>query len=127
MTEKWRTNLLIGNSEINFMIDTGADVTVIPEEVFRQCNLGKLHSTFKRLFGADHNGLRVMGTVRDTLSLGETCVTEDVYVIKGLKEPLLYWLESIISKVKVSKKGLKRNTLNCSMDWENLRENMKSS
>ena len=46
-SEKWRTNLLIGNAEINFKIDTGADVTVIPEEVFRQCNLGKLHSTSK--------------------------------------------------------------------------------
>ena len=86
---KWRTNLLIGNSGINFKIDTGADVTVIPEEVFRQCNLGKLHSNSKRLFGADHNGLRVMGTVGDTLSLGETYVTEDIYVVKGLKEPLL--------------------------------------
>ena len=29
-SEKWPTNLLIGNSEINFKIDTGADVTVIP-------------------------------------------------------------------------------------------------
>lgn len=38
--EKWRTNLLIRNSEINFKSDTSADVTVIPEEVFRQCNLG---------------------------------------------------------------------------------------
>ena len=32
-SEKWHTNLLIGNSEINFKIDTLADVTVIPEEV----------------------------------------------------------------------------------------------
>ena len=30
-----------------------------------------------------------MGTVRDTFSLEETCVTEDIYVVKGLKEPLL--------------------------------------
>ena len=30
-----------------------------------------------------------METVRDTLSLGETSVTEDTYVTKGLKEPLL--------------------------------------
>ena len=86
---KWRTNLLIGNSEINFKIDTGSNVTVIPEEVFCQCNLGKLHSTSKRLFGADQNGLRAMGTVRDTLSLRETCVTEDIYVVKGIKELLL--------------------------------------
>ena len=88
-SEKWRTNLSIGNSEVNFKIDTGADVTVIPEEVFRQCNLGKLHYTSKRLFGADHKGLCVIGTIRDTLSLGEKCVTEDIYVVKGLKEPLL--------------------------------------
>ena len=39
-SEKWLTNLLIGKSEINFKIDAGADVTVIPEKVFRQCNLG---------------------------------------------------------------------------------------
>ena len=38
-SEKWRANLLIGNSEINFKIYTGVDVTVIPEEAFRQCNL----------------------------------------------------------------------------------------
>ncbi|PFX12515.1 Retrovirus-related Pol polyprotein from transposon opus [Stylophora pistillata] len=70
-SEKWRTNLSIGNSEVNFKIDTGTDVTVIPEEVFCQCNLGKLHYTSKRLFGADHKGLCVIGTIRDTLSLGE--------------------------------------------------------
>ena len=28
-SEKWRTNLFIGNSEINFKIDIGAEVTVI--------------------------------------------------------------------------------------------------
>ncbi|PFX21652.1 Transposon Ty3-I Gag-Pol polyprotein [Stylophora pistillata] len=79
----------IGNSEVHFKIDTGADVTVIPEEVFRKCNLGKLRYTSKRLFGADHKGLCVIGTIRDTLSLGEKCVTEDIYVVKGLKEPIL--------------------------------------
>ena len=30
-----------------------------------------------------------METVRDTLSLGETSITEDTYITKGLKEPLL--------------------------------------
>ncbi|XP_022804247.1 uncharacterized protein LOC111341527 [Stylophora pistillata] len=88
-SEKWRTNLSIGNSEVNFKIVTGADVTVIPKQVFRKCDLGKLHYSSKRLFGADHKGLYVIGTICDTLSLGEKSVTEDIYVIKGLKEPLL--------------------------------------
>ena len=44
-SEKWRTNLLIGNSEINFKVDTGADVTVIPEKVFRQCLLAYFEPT----------------------------------------------------------------------------------
>ena len=74
-----------------------------------------------------------METVRDTLSLGETSVTEDTYVTKGLKEPLLG--QPAIEKLNLlarineiqSINGLKRNILNCSMDWENLRENMKSS
>ena len=74
-----------------------------------------------------------METVRDTLSLGETSVTEDTYVTKGLKEPLLGQpaIEKLNlvakSKVQVKKKGLKQHTLNCSTDWENLRESMKSS
>ena len=63
-------------------------------------------------------------------------MTEDIYVVKGLKEPLMGQpaieklnLLARINEIqfKVTKKGLKRNTLNCSKDWENLRESMKSS
>ena len=39
---KWKTNLLIGNNNVKFKIDTGADFTVIPEDIFRQCKLGRL-------------------------------------------------------------------------------------
>ena len=142
-SEKWRTNLLIGNSEINFKIDTGADVTVIPEEVFRQCNLGKLHPTSKRLFGAGHNGLRIIGTVRNTLSLGETYVTEDIYVVKGLKEPLLgqpaiekinlvarineIQSQSYEERIKVKYPQLFHGLGEREGEWENVRESVKSS
>ena len=85
----WKTNLLVGNTNVKFKIDTGADVTVIPEDMFRRCKLGRLQSTSKKLFGADQKGLRVIGEIRENLKLGETCVTEDIYVVKGLKEPLL--------------------------------------
>ncbi|XP_029192721.2 uncharacterized protein LOC114959009 [Acropora millepora] len=86
---KWKTNVLIRNHNVKFKIDTGADVTVIPEDIFRRFKLGRLQSTSKKLCGADQKGLCVMGEIREKLTLGETCVTEDIYVIKGLKEPLL--------------------------------------
>ena len=86
---KWKTNLLIGNHNVNFNLDTGADVTVIPEDIFRRGKLGRLQGTSKKLFGTDQKGLCVMGEIREKLTLGETCVTEDIYVVKGLKEPLL--------------------------------------
>ena len=87
--KKWQTNLLIGNTKVNFKIDTGADVTVIPEDVFGQNSLGQLRATSKKLFRGDQTGLYVVGTISEKLSLGETCVTEDIYVVKGLKESLL--------------------------------------
>ena len=31
----------------------------------------------------------MVGTIRKYISLGDTCVTEDIYVVKGLKESLL--------------------------------------
>ena len=86
---KWKTNVLIRNHNVMFKIDTGADVTVIPEDIFRRFKLRRLQSTSKKLCGADQKGLCVMGEIREKLTLGETCVTEDIYVIKGLKEPLL--------------------------------------
>lgn len=48
---KWKTNLLIGKHNVNFKIDTGADVTVIPEDIFRRYKLGRLQDTSKKLFG----------------------------------------------------------------------------
>ena len=86
---KWKTNLLMGNHNVKFKIDTGVDVTVIPEGIFHRCKLGRLQGTSKKLFRADQKGLCVMGEIREKLKLGETCVTGEIYVVKGLKEPLL--------------------------------------
>ena len=86
---KWNTNVLIRNHNVKFKIDTGADVTVIPEDIFRRFKLGRLQSTSKKLCGAEQKGLCIMGEIQEKLTLGETCVTKDIYVIKGLKEPLL--------------------------------------
>ena len=82
-------NTIDSNTELNFKIDTGADVTVIPEELVHRYRLGQLQATSKKLFGADQKGLQVIGAIREIISLGETCVTEDIYLVSGLKESLL--------------------------------------
>ena len=41
---KRKTNLLIGNHNVKFKIDTGADITVIRKDLFRRCKLGRLQA-----------------------------------------------------------------------------------
>ena len=54
----WKTNVLIRNHNVKFKIDTGADVTVIPEDIFRRFKLGRLQSTSKKLWGRSKRSLR---------------------------------------------------------------------
>ena len=85
-----RFTWLISN-EMQFKIDTGADVSCLPETTYQQlkCSLGELKSSKKKLFGADRKGLLVIGTIEQTLTVNENSVKEILYVVKGLKEPLL--------------------------------------
>ena len=85
--KKLQTNLLIRNTKVNFKINT--DDTVIPQDVFRRNSLARLCAMSKKLFGADQTALRVEGTISEKLSLGQRCVTDDIHVVKGLKQPLL--------------------------------------
>ena len=44
----WKTTLLVGNTNVKFKIDTGADVSVFPEDIFRRCKLGRLQSNLEK-------------------------------------------------------------------------------
>ncbi|CAB4038732.1 Transposon Ty3-G Gag-Pol poly, partial [Paramuricea clavata] len=77
-------------TKVRFKIDTGADVTVIPEADYLRSGLPQLRSTSKTLFGPGQEKLPVKGVVKGVLktsSLKETL--QDIYVIGNLKEPLL--------------------------------------
>ena len=85
----WQTELLVNNQKMEFRIDTGADVTVIPDRCFR--NTDVLKKTDKKLIGPGGSKLDVVGVFRATVeNKSQTKKTEqDLYVIKGLKKPLL--------------------------------------
>ena len=87
----WHATVHVADNEMKFKTDTGADVSRLPEATYQQlkCSLGELKSSKKKLFGADRKGLLVIGTIEQTLTVNENSVKEILYVVKGLKEPLL--------------------------------------
>lgn len=78
----------IRSKVINFRLDTGADVTVIPERFFLK-NSPLIQKTTKKLYGPGHSELNVVGRVQATLTTDKTMTQQDLYVVTGLKEPLL--------------------------------------
>ena len=77
--------------EIQFKIDTGADVTVVPEEDLHKLGLTRrdIRKTRKRLFGPGKQRLRGLGYVKTKFTWGSLTSEEIVYVCVGLKRALL--------------------------------------
>ena len=87
---KWHVSLTLGSKSVKFKIDTGADVTVIPESVYNDAELKPLRKTNRKLFGPGHSPLSVKGVVNIEVKTtdGKHAETE-IFVIEDLKEPLL--------------------------------------
>ena len=79
----------LDNVETEFKIDTGADVTVVPADMYSSERFHKLQKSNKILFGPGQTKLYVQGKITATLSKNGKSTTQDVYVVAGLKTPLL--------------------------------------
>ncbi|KAL6471401.1 hypothetical protein MHYP_G00200510 [Metynnis hypsauchen] len=69
-------------------LDTGADVTAVPETLYNQEQLSRLRSS-KVLKGPRGRPLSVKGKFTATLKKGQKCTLQEVYVVEGLTTPLL--------------------------------------
>ena len=56
-TRQWCTTLWIGEKPVEFKLDTGAQVTAISEQTYKQLQVGGLKKPSKTLFGPTHQGL----------------------------------------------------------------------
>ena len=74
-------------------IDTGADVTALPAEVYHDITGGHdvkhLAESTRPLFGPGGNVLSVLGVARETLRGGKKTAIGDIYVVKHLHTALL--------------------------------------
>ena len=90
--DPWTVNLLVNNKKVQFKIDTGADVTVIPHYVFDAAysqNKPCLHKVTKSLLGPGGTPLDVLGATNIRLQRGERETVEEVFVIRSLHTALL--------------------------------------
>ena len=88
----------IHSRPVNFRIDTGADVTVVPDRFFSKTS-PLIQKTGKILFGLGQSKINVLGRVHATMAVGEVSSDQDRYVVVDLKEPLLERLATEVLKL----------------------------
>ena len=79
---------------MNWVVDTGAQVSVVPKSVFdtyRQNfeKLGPLRDSNRKLIGAGNKTLNCVGYVTVELGMENTGITEQVYIVDGATKLLL--------------------------------------
>ena len=88
--DPWGVNLFIRGKQVSLSIDTGAEVSVISEEIWRAIGCPPLIQATRSLSGPDGRPIRTKGKFSETLTLhNRTATTEELYVVSGLSKPLL--------------------------------------
>ena len=101
-TDPWTVNVLLNDHQIEFQIDTGADVSVISEDQYQKLKVPELKLSEKSLVGPSQDKLQqVCGHFTGTLSYQGSTVQQDVYVVKGLRKPLIGRLAIKVNTVDV--------------------------
>ena len=84
----WMVQATLDGVPVVFKIDTGADVTVIPESKFGNITT-KLQPTGARLRGPRDNVLRVRGKFTARLQYRQRSSQQEVYVVRDVERALL--------------------------------------
>ena len=85
----WTTTLQVRGRVIRFKIDTGAEVTGISEETFRQLGGASLQRPCKVLYGPARHTLDVLGQFMTTQRHEQRSSLQPVFVVRRLKNNLL--------------------------------------
>ena len=88
--QPWQAEISINDNPVNFKIDTGADVSVIPAKLFSELkNCVTLKHTNKVLLGPCNYKLNCIGKFDAKLKSCDSSIDDEIFVINGLERPLL--------------------------------------
>ena len=85
----WSVTVSINSIDVNFKIDTGADVTVIPKSVFKKLNGVELQPCCRSLSGPCQHNLEVCGKFTGVMQYNKIVVEQEVFVIRELHRALI--------------------------------------
>ena len=85
----WVINLLLNGQTIQFKIDTGADVTVIPDTEYSRSRDGPLSPPDRTLSGPGQHVLKVKGQFFGHLERNHKTSQQTIYVVEDLHKALL--------------------------------------
>ena len=74
---------------LKFKIDTGADVSVVPESTFKRLKDVEMQPASKRLTGPDKQALRVCGQFSATCTYEDRQIQEEFFVVRDLQRALM--------------------------------------
>ena len=84
----WHITLTVGKQKLDWCIDTGAQVSVMPTHVYKP-DFGELRQSDSTLYGPSDQPLDVKGFVDMNLVMGKNTVRERVYVVAKASKLLL--------------------------------------
>ena len=85
----WKAVLQLNKRALEFKVDTGADVTVIPESAYHRREDGELKTASIPLNGPTGETLEVCGRFTAHLARKGVESRQEVYVVRNLSKPLL--------------------------------------
>ena len=86
VTSTWRSQVHLDGKPFQFKLDTGAEVTAVLEETFKQVRVpGKLQKATKILYGPACQSLTVLGQFRGRLQVQNRTHQETIFVVRGLR------------------------------------------
>ncbi|UYV80178.1 hypothetical protein LAZ67_18001898 [Cordylochernes scorpioides] len=89
-SKKWIVPIKVNNRQINFKIDTGADVNVLPlQNYYQSFQRIKLEKSDKILQGPNGIPLETVGMIHVKLQNKGQHLNSKIYIVNKLKQPLL--------------------------------------
>ena len=88
--ESWKAEVNLNEHAVKFKVDTGADVTVLPPNIYHSLvPKPSLSKCDKMLMGSCKHKLCCLGNFAAKLCVDDKVITELIYVVKDLERPLL--------------------------------------